>query len=220
MQAKSELGSHISCFQECKRVRGNEPPHCQMSSHFGSWSLNGLLNFYKAISRVKTHWIEKFLISLERSWNVDIKMGSHDPFEYFKHKLWPKEGLGIKLSIWFPPLKVGNCPNFLACRWRVTYRWKAFNEEDNFTLGLTSIKGLHTTLWASKVVKVPILGILGFPSGGFGTKCHLGAGPVARHRVYYKGEGGGFPQIWAVVSLMGSCLPMARPCIESVQTTH
>jgi hypothetical protein len=27
------------------------------------------------------------------------KMGSHDPFEYLKHKLWPKEELGVKLSI-------------------------------------------------------------------------------------------------------------------------
>ncbi len=22
-------------------------------------------------------------------------MGSYDPFGYFKHKLWPKEGLGV-----------------------------------------------------------------------------------------------------------------------------
>ncbi len=27
------------------------------------------------------------------------KMGSHDPFEYLKHKLWPKEKLGVKLPI-------------------------------------------------------------------------------------------------------------------------
>jgi hypothetical protein len=27
------------------------------------------------------------------------KMGSHDPFEHLKHKLWPKEGLGVKLPI-------------------------------------------------------------------------------------------------------------------------
>jgi len=26
------------------------------------------------------------------------KMGSHDPFGHLKHKLWPKEGLGIKLA--------------------------------------------------------------------------------------------------------------------------
>ncbi len=30
-------------------------------------------------------------------------------------------------------------------------------------------------------------------------------GSVARHRVYYKGEGGGFPQVRAVVSLMCPC---------------
>jgi hypothetical protein len=48
---------------------------------------------------VKTHWIEKFLISLERSWNVDVLNGLHDPFGQLKHKLWPKEGLGVKLVI-------------------------------------------------------------------------------------------------------------------------
>jgi hypothetical protein len=28
-----------------------------------------------------------------------FKMGSHDPFGYLKHKLWPKEGPGVKLPI-------------------------------------------------------------------------------------------------------------------------
>jgi hypothetical protein len=32
-------------------------------------------------------------------------MGSHDPFEYLKHKLWLKKGLGIKVSIWIPTIK-------------------------------------------------------------------------------------------------------------------
>jgi hypothetical protein len=27
------------------------------------------------------------------------KMGSYDPFGHLKHKLWPKEGLGVKLTI-------------------------------------------------------------------------------------------------------------------------
>jgi len=26
-------------------------------------------------------------------------MGSHDPFGFLKHKLWPKEGLKVKLPI-------------------------------------------------------------------------------------------------------------------------
>jgi hypothetical protein len=37
-------------------------------------------------------------------WNfIEIlmsKMGSHDPFGHLKHKLWPKERLGVKLIVW------------------------------------------------------------------------------------------------------------------------
>jgi len=44
--------------------------------------------------------------------------------------------------------------------------------------------------------------ILGFPFGSFRTKCHLNVGLVERHRVKYKGEGGGFPQVRAVVSFV------------------
>ncbi len=51
------------------------------------------------------------------------------------------------------PLKVGNRPNFLACKWRDTYRWKALNEGYNFALNFTSIGGLHTKLWAPKIAR-------------------------------------------------------------------
>jgi hypothetical protein len=37
-------------------------------------------------------------------------------------------------------------------------------------------------------------------------KSHLDVGPVERCRVYYKGEGGGFPQVQAVVNLVCSWL--------------
>jgi len=43
-------------------------------------------------------------------------------------------------------------------------------------------------------VGIPIVGISKLPpSGSLGTKSHLGGGLVTRHRVHYKGEGGGFP---------------------------
>jgi hypothetical protein len=51
-------------------------------------------------------------------------------------------------------------------------------------------------------------------------KSHLDVSLMEKHRVYYKGEGGGFPQIWAVVSLVSPNLPMARPNTKSVPTTH
>jgi hypothetical protein len=38
-----------------------------------------------------------------------------------------------------------------------------------------------------------------------GEKSHLDVGPVERSRVYYKGEGDGFPQVRAVVSLVCPC---------------
>jgi hypothetical protein len=60
-------------------------------------------------------------------------------------------------------------------------------------MDLVAIGGLHEKLWASKVVRVPILGISGFPLGSPGAKCHLDVAPMERCRIYYKGEGGGFP---------------------------
>ncbi len=57
------------------------------------------------------------------------------------------------------PLKVGNRPDLLACRWLVTYYWKALDKGYNFALDFTSIKGLHKELRASKVVRVSNLGV-------------------------------------------------------------
>jgi hypothetical protein len=70
-----------------------------------------------------------------------------------------------------------------------------------------------------KIVRVPTLGISGLSFGSPGTKWHLDVGPMARHIVYYKGEGGGFPQVRVMMSLMSPCLPVACPSTKSAQTT-
>ncbi len=64
------------------------------------------------------------------------------------------------------------------------------------------------------------MGISGLPLGSLGTKLHLGAGPVARHKVYYKGEGGGFPQVWAMVSLVSQSLPVICRNTKSGPAMH
>ncbi len=46
------------------------------------------------------------------------------------------------------------------------------------------------------------MGISRLPFDSPGTKCHLDVGLVERHKIYYKGEGGGFPQVRAVVSFV------------------
>jgi hypothetical protein len=40
------------------------------------------------------------------------------------------------------------------------------------------------------------------------------------YKKYYKGEGGGFPQVRAVVSLMSLMLPTTRPNTKNVRTMH
>jgi hypothetical protein len=79
------------------------------------------------------------------------------------------------------------------CRWHATYHWKALDEGYNFALD--SIGGLHTKLWAPKVVGVPVVRISGLPLESLRTKCHLDVGLVKRHKIYNKREGGGFFQV-------------------------
>jgi hypothetical protein len=43
---------------------------------------------------------------------------------------------------------------------------------------------------------------------------------MAKHKVYYKGEGGGFPQVRVVVSLMSLSLPVARLSTKSALAMH
>jgi hypothetical protein len=119
------------------------------------------------------------------------EMGSHDPFEHLKHKLWSKERSGVKLVVW--PLNVKNRPSFFTWRWHETYHCKALNKGYNFASNLIVIRGLHAKLWAPKVVGVRVVGILRLPLGSPRTKCHLDVGIMKRHKVYYKGEGGGLP---------------------------
>ncbi len=120
------------------------------------------------------------------------------------------------------PLKVGNQPDSLVCRQLETYRWKALDKVYNFASDLIAIGGLHRKLCALKAPRVPVVGISGLPLGSPETKNHLDVAPMERHRVYYKGEGGGFPQVRAVVSLVGPSCPwlVLTPKVLKLCTNH
>ncbi len=128
-----------------------------------------------------------------------------------------KKGRQSNCQFDFRPLKIRNRPNFIVSRWRATYHGKFSPSATTLLQTSFQLEGLHTKLWAPKVVEIPTLGILGLPLESHRTKCQLGASPVARHKVYYKGEGGGFPQVWAMVSLVTPCLLVARPCTKMFQ---
>jgi hypothetical protein len=91
------------------------------------------------------------------------------------------------------PQKVENRPDLLSCRGRATYHWKALDESYNFASDRTSIEGLLAKLWGSKVAGVPAGGISVLPLGSPGKNSHLDVASMESCRVYYKGEGGGFP---------------------------
>jgi hypothetical protein len=71
-----------------------------------------------------------------------------------------------------------------------------------------------------KVVGVPGVGISWVPFGSPKTKSHLDVAPVERHRVYYKGEGGGFPQVLGRGESCESELLMGHPNTKSAPIMH
>jgi hypothetical protein len=145
------------------------------------------------------------------------KMASREPFGHLQHKLWSKEGPGVKLAVWFPTAKSWNWPDPGVCRWSATHRWKALKENYKFALDLLPIEGLSKKLWTPKVLGVQIGTISGFHFGSPGKKCHSNVSAAERHKKYYMGEGGGFPWVRVVVSQMNPRLPVACSNSKSVQ---
>jgi hypothetical protein len=149
-------------------------------------------------------------------------MGLHWPFGHLKHKLWPKERSKVKLAIWLRPLKVRNRPNFLACKQRATYHWKALKRA--ITLRQTSLQSevCARSYAPSKSRESQLLEFRDFHMGVPGQKGHLDVAPMERCRVYYKGEGGGFPQVRAVVSLVCPSCPwfVLAPKVLQLCTNH
>jgi hypothetical protein len=66
------------------------------------------------------------------------------------------------------------------------------------------------------------VGISGLPLVSSGTKSHLDVALVERRKVYYKGEGGGFPQVRAVVNLACQSCPwlILAPKMLQLCTNH
>jgi len=148
------------------------------------------------------------------------KMGSYNPFGHLKHKLWSKKSLKVKLATWLLTIKSRESIRFPCVQVKCHIPLESSRRGLQLCFRLISIGGLHTKLWGPKVAKVLILAISGLPLGSLGTKSHLDVGLVERHKVYYKGKGGGFPQVRAVVSLVSPSLPVARPSTKSALTKH
>jgi hypothetical protein len=111
-----------------------------------------------------------------------------------------KKGRGSNWQFDSRPLKVGNQLNPSVCRWSATHCWKALNERYNFGWNLVPIRTRGEKLWTPKVPGVQIGTISGLHFGSPRKKSHLDVASAQSCREYYKGEGGGFPRVRAVVN--------------------
>jgi hypothetical protein len=146
------------------------------------------------------------------------KMGSHCSFGHLKHKLWPKEGPGVELAVWLPTTKSrestsSRCP-IRECNMALE------SSRQELQLCFRSHRDPRS---ARKVMRLqspgsPIWRDFGTPR----KNSHLDVGSMKSHRVYYKGEGGGFPQVRAVVSLVCPCCPwfVLAPSVLQLCTKH
>jgi hypothetical protein len=62
--------------------------------------------------------------------------------------------------------------------------------------------------------------VLGLLLGSPGTKNHSDVGATERRKEYYMGEGGGFPQVRAVVSLVNPKSPVVCPSTKVLQNAN
>ncbi len=160
--------------------------------------------------------IEKLLEHRCLKWARIVHLGIWNT-SYGQKKGWESN---CQFDSW--PEKVGNRSDLLSCKQRATCRWKVLDKTYNFASTSPRSEVCSQSYWAPKSQECPLARFQDSHTGVSGEKSHLDVGPVERSRVYYNGEGGSFPQVWAVVSLMCSCCSwlVLTPKVLQLCTNH
>jgi hypothetical protein len=132
-------------------------------------------------------------------------MGSHCSFEHLKHKLWPKEGPGVKFDS--RPQKSGIDPIYLFAEGMQHIVEKLSTRVTTLLQTTSRSKVFSQSYGVPKSRESPLTQFRDSHSRVSGKKSYLDVGSMASHRIYYEGEGDGFPQVRVVVSLMCPCCP-------------
>jgi len=186
-------------------------------SKWGLGSSPGLPKLQSSIAGVKTPRLEAFFISLESYWSVDVENGLAWTIWTSVAQVMAKRR--VENQNWqfdSQPLKVRNRPNPGVCRWSATHHWKALKENYKFASNLIQIRGLSEKLWTYKVPGVQTRTVSRLLLGSPGTNSHSNVGATEWRREYYMGEGGGFPWVRAVMSLMSPKLLVTCPSTKGV----
>jgi hypothetical protein len=134
-------------------------------------------------------------------------MASHWSFGHLQPKLWAKEGPGVKLAVWLLTTKSRESTS----SWRRLEEYDTALESSQRELQLWFRTRPDPSLGRG-VMAVQSSGSLaetisGLHFGSPNKMCHLDVASATSRKEYYMGEGGGFPRVQAVVSLVG---PSAR----------
>jgi hypothetical protein len=165
----------------------NELPCWELESQMHFRIFRAWLQGSKPIASKNSYIIRKLL----KCWCLKWACIAH--FNIWSKSYGQKKGRESNWQFDSQTLKIGNRPEFVVCRWRTTYHWKALIEGYKFALHLITIGGLHKKLCTLKVTKVLVVRISRLPPGSPKTKSHLDVAFVESHKIYYKGEGCGLP---------------------------
>jgi hypothetical protein len=132
------------------------------------------------------------------------KLASHWPFGHLQPKLWAKEGPGVKLAIWLPITKSQESTSSRRLQRECDTALKSSRRELELWFKPRPDPSLGRELMVPQSPGSPNQDSFGTVSGlhlgSPGKKSHLDVASVWSCREYYKGEGGGFPRVRAVVS--------------------
>jgi hypothetical protein len=150
------------------------------------------------------------------------KMGSYCSFGRLKHKLWPKEGLGVKLAVWLPTTKSPESTQFTCLQ-------RSCNiplERSQWELQLFFRLHLHRR-FARKVMGLqsrgsPNLGDSGTPTWESRDKKPFGCGLCGQPQSILQGGRWWLPSVRAMVSLVCPCCPwlVLTPKVFQLCTNH
>jgi len=129
-------------------------------------------------------------------------MASHWQFGHPQPKLWAKEGPGVKLAVWLSTTKsqkstssrryLEECNTALKSSGRELQHWFRTRPDPSSGRGAMAVQSSGS----------PAGTLSGLHFGSPNKMCHSDVASATIRREYYMGEGGGFPRVRAVVSLV------------------
>jgi hypothetical protein len=129
-------------------------------------------------------------------------MPSHWQFGHLQPKLWAKEGPGVKLAVWLPTIKSQESTSSRCRIWVCDMALERSRQGLQLWFRPRRDPTLQSGVMAVQSFESPVGTISGLHFGSPGNFCHSDVASVTSRREYYMGEGGGFPRVRAVVSLM------------------